>query len=98
MSPPSSEKRFCAGIFRGEIELESFGGSEMPQKALALLGAEAIQNATFLKAILQPQTLCRIRDVREFGADRCRNRCGAAARCMSRSFMRFGIASVRLPV
>ena len=98
MSPPSSEKRFCAGILRREIQLETFGGSEMAQERLALLGAEAIQDATFLEAILQPDAFLRIRHVRELGADRAAIDVSAAARCMSRNFMRFGIASTRLPV
>ncbi len=62
-----------------------------------LLGAEALLHAPELKLVLQPQALLGVRDVRELGAD------GAAVdvlerAMMSRSFVRLGIHSVRLPV
>ena len=69
LSPPSSEKRFWPDVFRMQIPLEPLRGSQLPQNALLLVGGESMEHPFGLKAILQPEPLVAVRDMRKFRAD-----------------------------
>jgi hypothetical protein len=55
---------------RREITLEPFRRSQVTQQRAALFSREAMLDAAFLEAVLQPQPLLGIRHVRELCADR----------------------------
>ena len=57
-------------VARGEVALEPLGHGEVPEDVLLLLGREVLLRAPDLEAVLQPETLGLVRDVRELGADR----------------------------
>ena len=57
-------------VARGEVALEALGHREVPEDVLPVLHREVLLDAADLEAILQPQALGLVRDVRELGADR----------------------------
>ena len=52
-----------------QIALQPFGGGQLPQNVLLLIGAEAALHARDLETVLQPQPLVGVRHVRKFRAD-----------------------------
>ena len=58
-----------AHVLGVQVALQAFGGRELPEDVLLLLGAEAVLQPLRLKMILQPEPLLGIRHVRELGAD-----------------------------
>ena len=86
-----------ADVLRVQVALEAFGGRQLPQDAALLLGAEPMQHASILVAILQPQALFGIRHVRELGADRVAVDVLQLRQDVAQLHER-GMAAVRLPV
>ncbi len=56
-------------VARGEVALEALAHRQVPEDVLLLLHGEVLARPPDLEAVLQPQPLVGVRDVRELGAD-----------------------------